>query len=176
MCVASSGRSDGLSWWLSLLWWHRRPEEDEFTFTADKWRVVSNSPFRDSAKVIEAYCLYADKLEIPFEVRFTGDGWSYPFVEYVPRDDDADVGRDAEDPSHQLPQPAIPPENRTRPLTKTEAAKYLGYALLKRPDMKVDSMMKQGRLHFERVPLDDKRFLFDKLQFPHASWLKIGPK
>jgi len=68
----------------------------------------------------------------------------------------------------------IPPERRTRPLTKTQAAKYLGYDH-ERPDMAVDRRMKNGKLPYMPVPNETRRYYFDMNKFSPKVWLEISP-
>jgi hypothetical protein len=69
--------------------------------------------------------------------------------------------------------PAIPSAYRSRPLTKTEAAKYLGISD-GRLDMVVSRMMKSGKLRFEQVPQFARRYVFDKRDFPAKVWLMMS--
>jgi hypothetical protein len=72
-------------------------------------------------------------------------------------------------------QPPIPTQYRTRPLTKGEAARYLGLTGA-RPDTKVSRKMTNGKLPFEPIPTDNRRYIYDKRKFDQRTWLAISPR
>jgi hypothetical protein len=73
----------------------------------------------------------------------------------------------------------IPPENQTRPLSKTEAAKcrigHRDYGDVRRPDMAVGTLMENRKVLFMEAPGHVRKYIFQKSDFPAREWPKISP-
>ena len=66
--------ADGESWWFNVLWWLHAPDEWEVNSQKQQRRLVSMSPFDDSARAIELCGLTGDAPAFPLRVRFADNG------------------------------------------------------------------------------------------------------
>ena len=64
---------DGQSWWVNMLWWSQEHNQAEYNTQRNR-RLVSVSPFDDSARMIEVCGLAGDSPAFPFCVSFSVDG------------------------------------------------------------------------------------------------------
>jgi hypothetical protein len=111
---------DAQSWWASLLWWAQAPGEEDFNFCINSRRIVTDSPFEDSVRVIEALGLATDTPEMPFRVYLEGAPLD-PAIVYESEGDNKDdrvvppeAGNgDGDTEATPLPQTPAPPSGKT---------------------------------------------------------------
>ncbi|HKB36993.1 MAG TPA: hypothetical protein VKD72_11100, partial [Gemmataceae bacterium] len=85
--------------------------------------------------------------------------------------DESTVGQSADD---DPPPGKIPPERRTIPLTKEEAAQLMGYRGKTRARTRqLNEAIKAGAIAYEQ--LTRQSYVFDRNDFPEENWPKVVP-